>query len=89
MLSSEDENLPDNVGAAYESELMQHMQLVIRKLGITRDHQPKKEVVEQTIRDLWKGAEPLSKIVVRYMATFIRRQEAQAGRNQTRFRNLS
>ena len=74
---------PSASGELYASEFMQHMTRVVSKLGITAAKQPKKAVVETTVRDLWTGSTPLSQTDVRSMASLIRSQESRAGRNRS------
>lgn len=69
-------------GAAYASEYMRHMAVVVSVLGITAEHQPKKTLVETAVRDLWAGPVPLSNSDIKNMAGFIRSQASRAGKNK-------
>jgi hypothetical protein len=66
----------------YVSDYRQHMAKVSRHMNMQPDpkSQPKRADVEKVIRDLWKGTEPLGKVAVKYMATFIRSPECK-GKN--------
>lgn len=82
MLRNQNNVPPPASNEAYASEFMQHMVHVVLSLGITAENQPKKAVVEEAVRDLWKGAVPLSNSDVTSMASMIRLQESRAGRNR-------
>lgn len=68
-------------GPVYESELLQHMRVVSKALGMTAESPPKKEVVEEAIDRLWDENVPLSRSNVKSMASFIRPLASRGGRN--------
>jgi hypothetical protein len=70
----------DQDGVEYESEYMVCMREVVQALGITTANQPKKLVVEAKIRELWRGDDGLSEVMIGYMASFVRTLAASGGR---------
>jgi hypothetical protein len=69
------------------SPYMKVMIAVVKQLGISPDHQPKKTEIENAISSTWTGPGGLSKHLVEAAATLLREPESQLGRASVNRKN--
>lgn len=75
------ENAIEPGGHPYLSEFMICALQVSKALGMSPEHQPKKEIVIGEVRRLWRGTDPISDTMAERIASVVRSLDSQGGRN--------
>jgi hypothetical protein len=74
-----------DIRAHFDVHLSPYLALMLsvaKKLEITPDNQPKKDVVVAELKDAWPEGAPPSPTLAEYMATALREIDSQGGRNK-------